>query len=136
MPPSMAAPGMAAPNVYQENIDFNISIPDRFFRLTCDKVPATNNIAMQAKVPLGGIVRPLALCPPGEEEVPSIHPGSAGIIRCKRCRAYINAFVHWIDHGRSWRCNICARINNTHAAYFSHLDDNKFRSNRFEHPEL
>jgi len=136
MPPSMGAPGMAAPNVYQENIDFNIAIPDRFFRLTCDKIPATNNIAMQAKVPLGGIVRPLALCPLGEEEIPSIHPGSAGIIRCKRCRAYINAFVHWIDHGRSWRCNICAQINNTQAAYFSHLDDNGFRSDRFERPEL
>eukprot|EP00536_Pseudo-nitzschia_multiseries_P012386 jgi/Psemu1/320236/estExt_fgenesh1_pm.C_4710001 len=123
-------------NVYQENIDFNITIPDRFFRLTCDKIPATNNIAMQSKVPLGGVVRPLAPCPDDEEEVPTIQPGSAGIIRCKRCRTYMNAFVHWIDHGRSWRCNICAQINNTPSAYFCHLDEHGFRSDRFDRPEL
>merc|ERR1719261_823444 len=111
------APGMAPqPNVYQENIDFNIKIPERFFKLSCDHIPATNNVAMQAKVPLGGVVRPLAPCPDGEYEVDTIQPGSAGIIRCKRCRTYINAFVNWIDHGRSWRCNICAQINNTPSA--------------------
>jgi len=130
-------PGMSQKQrVYQENIDFDILIPDRFFRLTCDKVPATNSVAIQAKVPLGGVVRPLAPCPDGEEEVETIQPGSAGIIRCKRCRTYINAFVHWIDHGRSWRCNICAQVNNTPSAYFCHLDDEGFRSDRFERPEL
>jgi protein transport protein SEC24 len=135
--PGSMAPGMAPQhNVYQENIDFNISIPDRFFRMTCDKIPATNNVAIQAKVPLGGVVRPLAPCPEGEEEVDTIQPGSAGIIRCKRCRTYVNAFVHWIDHGRSWRCNICAQVNNTPSAYFCHLDDEGFRSDRFERPEL
>jgi len=141
--PGGMAPGMPMPmasqqqNVYQENIDFNITIPDRFFRMTCDKIPATNNIAIQAKVPLGGVVRPLApSTTEGEDEVPTIQPGSAGIIRCKRCRTYINAFVHWIDHGRSWRCNICAQINNTPSAYFCHLDDHGFRSDRFDRPEL
>jgi protein transport protein SEC24 len=123
-------------NVYQENIDFNITIPERFFRLTCDKIPATNNIAMAAKVPLGGVVRPLAPCPDGEEEVDTIQPGSAGIIRCKRCRTYVNAFVHWLEHGRSWRCNICAQVNTTPSAYFCHLDDEGFRRDRFERPEL
>jgi Sec23/Sec24 zinc finger len=27
--------------------------------------------------------------------------GSAGIVRCKRCRTYINPFVTWTDGGRS-----------------------------------
>jgi len=123
-------------NVYQENIDFNIAIPERFFRLTCDKIPASNNIAMGAKIPLGGVVRPLAPCPDDEEEIDTIQPGSAGIIRCKRCRTYVNAFVHWLEHGRSWRCNICAQINTTPSAYFCHLDDEGFRRDRFERPEL
>lgn len=26
-----------------------------------------------------------------------------GIIRCKRCRTYINPFVTWADNGRRWR---------------------------------
>lgn len=136
MPPGMPQGMAPQQNVYQDNIDFNITIPDRFFRMTCDKVPATSNIAMQSKVPLGGVVRPLAPCGPDDDEIPTIQPGTAGIIRCKRCRTYINAFVNWVDHGRSWRCNICAQINNTPSAYFCHLDDNGFRSDRFERPEL
>ena len=28
---------------------------------------------------------------------------SLGIIRCKRCRTYINPFVTWADNGRRWR---------------------------------
>lgn len=142
-PPGVGmAPGMAPGhhqsqhNVYQENIDFNITIPERFFRLTCDKIPASNSIAMGAKVPIGGIVRPLAPCPDEEEDVITIQPGSAGIIRCKRCRTYVNAFVHWLEHGRSWRCNICAQVNTTPSAYFCHLDDEGFRRDRFERPEL
>lgn len=131
------APGMAPqPNIYNENIDFNVQIPDRFFRMTCDKIPATNSVAIAAKVPLGGVVRPLAPTADGEEEVDTIQPGTAGIIRCKRCRTYVNAFVQWLDHGRSWRCNICAQVNNTPSAYFCHLDDDGFRSDRLERPEL
>lgn len=130
-PPGGVPGGMLPPN-----IDFDIKINPRFFSLTTDKISATNNVAIQAKVPLGGVIRPLAPLSEGEEEVPTIQPGTAGIIRCKRCRTYINAFVEWLDHGRSWRCNICGQINNTPSAYFCHLDDDGFRSDRFERPEL
>ena len=33
------------------------------------------------------------------------------IVRCKRCRAYINPFVTFQDQGVRWRCNICFSIN-------------------------
>mmetsp|Transcript_52422 Transcript_52422/g.126887 ORF Transcript_52422/g.126887 Transcript_52422/m.126887 type:complete len:1184 (+) Transcript_52422:261-3812(+) len=135
------APGMQQQQqqpqqLYQENIDFNIKIPDRLFRLTCDKIPQTNQVAASSRVPLGGILRPLAPCPDGEEDVDTVQPGQAGIIRCKRCRTYINAFVHWVEHGRRWRCNICGQMNDTPAAYFCHLDDQGLRRDRFERPEL
>ena len=137
-PGAMAGPaqGGGAQQLYQENIDFNIKIPDRLFRLTCSKIPQTNGTAMSCKVPLGGVLRPLAPCPDDEEDVDTVQPGSAGIIRCKRCRTYINAFVHWVEHGRRWRCNICAQMNDTPAAYFCHLDDQGLRRDRFERPEL
>ena len=32
--------------------------------------------------------------------VPVSQMGSAGIVRCKRCRTYINPFVTWTDGGR------------------------------------
>ncbi|KAL3938641.1 MAG: hypothetical protein SGARI_001666, partial [Bacillariaceae sp.] len=91
---------------------------------------------MNCKVPLGGVLRPLAPCPDDEEDVDVVQPGNAGIIRCKRCRTYINAFVHWVEHGRRWRCNICAQMNDTPAAYFCHLDEQGLRRDRFERPEL
>lgn len=138
----MGAPGMQQPQqqqqqqLYQENIDFSIKIPDRLFQLTCGKIPQTNQVAANSRVPLGGILRPLAPCAEGDEDVDTVQPGQAGIIRCKRCRTYINAFVHWVEHGRRWRCNICGQMNDTPAAYFCHLDDQGLRRDRFERPEL
>lgn len=133
-PAGMGATGQA--QLYQEVIDFNIKIPDRLFRFTTSKIPQTSAIANACKVPLGGVLRPLAPVADDEEEVDTVQPGSAGIIRCKRCRTYINAFVHWVEHGRRWRCNICAMMNDTPAAYFCHLDEEGLRRDRFERPEL
>lgn len=33
------------------------------------------------------------------------------IVRCRRCRTYINAFVMFTDGGRRWRCNVCSLLN-------------------------
>lgn len=138
MSPPGVAPGMAAQQqqLYQEVIDYNIKIPERVFRFTTTKIPQTQNIAHGCKVPLGGVLRPLAPVGDDDEDVDMVQPGSAGIIRCKRCRTYINAFVHWVEHGRRWRCNICAQMNDTPAAYFCHLDEGGLRKDRFERPEL
>lgn len=136
VPGMQQAPAAPQQQLYQEVIDYNIKIPERLFRLTCDKIPQTNQVAASSRVPLGGVLRPLAPCPDGEEDVDTVQPGQAGIIRCKRCRTYINAFVHWVEHGRRWRCNICAQMNDTPAAYFCHLDDQGLRRDRFERPEL
>jgi Sec23/Sec24 zinc finger len=38
--------------------------------------------------------------------------GSAGIVRCKRCRTYINPFVTWTDGGR---CGPPCTSNCSHA---------------------
>lgn len=118
-----------------DNIDYSIHIPERIFRLACGKLPQSANQATACKAPLGGILRPLA--PLVEhEEVDTVQPGTAGIVRCKRCRTYINAFVSWSEHGRKWRCNICGQINDCPSAYFCHLDEQGLRQDRFDRPEL
>ena len=138
-PAAPGAPGMApqatAPQ-FNENIDTSVKIPERLVRLSCDKVAQTAQTAAHTKIPFGGVMRPLA--PDGEDDevIETVQPGTAGIIRCKRCRTYINAFVSWSEHGRRWRCNICAQINDCPAAYFCHLDDKGLRRDRFERPEL
>jgi protein transport protein SEC24 len=135
--PPGAVPGMApaAPAV-NENIDFNIKIPDNLFRLTAQKLPQTAAQASSSKIPFGAILRPLA--PEGQQDEPvdTVQPGQAGIIRCKRCRTYINPFVTWTEHGRRWRCNICSQVNDVPSAYFCHLDEQGLRRDRFDRPEL
>ncbi len=114
--------------------DYSVKIPERIFQMTSSQIPNSQNVG--GKVPLGGLLRPLAPPLPGEEDVPVIQPGSAGIVRCKRCRTYINAHVSWVDNGRRWRCNICAQLNECPAAYFCHLDSDGERRDREQRPEL
>ncbi|KAL7555846.1 hypothetical protein ACA910_017349 [Epithemia clementina (nom. ined.)] len=142
-PPAQAgvpgAGGMsAAPPMINENIDFSIQVPKRFFRLTAERLPQTAAMATSSKIPFGAVIRPLApeAEEEGEEEIATVQPGTAGIIRCKKCRTYINAFVTWSDHGRRWRCNICAQMNDCPSAYFCHLDDTGCRQDRYDRPEL
>ena len=52
-------------------------------------------------MPVGLIVHPMADEAHGRE-VPLINLGSAGIIRCRKCRTYMNPFVQWTDSGRRW----------------------------------
>ena len=44
-------------------------------------------------------------------EVPVVNFGDCHIIRCKRCRTYINPYVVFIDGGKRWKCNICYFYN-------------------------
>lgn len=124
-------PGAPAAPV-NENIDYSVAIPDRLMRWPCGALPQTAAMANASKIPFGGVLRPMAT----QEDIPTVVPGQAGIVRCKRCRTYINAFVSWSEHGRRWRCNICAQINDTPSAYFCHLDEQGLRRDRLERPEL
>lgn len=69
-------------------------------------------------------------------EIEVVDFGATGIVRCKRCRTYINPYVTWADNGRRWRCNICGMQNDVPSTYFSHLDNNGHRRDRDQRPEL
>lgn len=131
-PVAAPMPG-AGPAPTNENIDYTVAIPERLMRWSCGKLPQTAAMANASKIPFGGILRPMADL---EDEIDTVVPGQAGIVRCKRCRTYINAFVSWSEHGRRWRCNICGQVNDTPSAYFCHLDDLGLRRDRMERPEL
>jgi protein transport protein SEC24 len=135
--PQMPGASLAAPTM-NENIDYSVVIPSHLCRWTSGHLPSTAAMATASKIPLGAVMRPLALSPEFDDEhsIPTVQPGTAGIVRCKRCRTYINAFVTWSEHGRRWRCNICAQINDCPSAYFCHLDELGLRRDRLERPEL
>ena len=66
----------------------------------------------------------------GNDSIDVVDFGTTGIMRCKRCRTYINPYVTWADNGRRWKCNICGILNDVPTAYFSHLDANGQRRDR------
>lgn len=133
------AVGAAGPaqigGVFEDNVDLSIKIPKSMFRFTA-KMPFSSSMAATCKVPIGGVIRPYALPAEGEDDIDIVHPGAAGIIRCKRCRTYVNAFVSWLENGRRWRCNICNQINDCPSAYFCHLDEKNRRRDAAQRPEL
>jgi len=140
-PPGQGQPGMGmgvAPNAPGGaiDVDYKNVIPGAIFRPTTTMIPSTASMASSFKVPCGGILRPFANPGEGEGDIDVVHPSAAGIVRCKRCRTYINAFVSWLENGRRWRCNICSQLNETASAYFCHLDERNQRRDKEQRPEL
>jgi protein transport protein SEC24 len=129
--PASAATG--AQTFMEENPDWSIKHPEEMLHFTTTQIPQSAQLSTSSKVVLGGVLRPFAQC---KDEVPTITPGPSGIIRCKKCRTYVNAFVSWFDNGRRWRCNICGQPNDCPSGYFCHLGDNNERRDKYDRPEL
>ncbi|KAI5065089.1 hypothetical protein GOP47_0019784 [Adiantum capillus-veneris] len=107
----------------------------RYFRLTCSSLPNSQSLAARWHLPLGAVAHPLAQ-PPENEEVPVIDFGSSGIIRCRRCRTYINPFAVFTDNGRRWKCNLCSLNNEVPSEYYCPVDQTGRRTDANERPEL
>jgi len=114
-------------------VDLSIKVPREFLKCTVEKIPRSSTMAAATKLPMGGIIRPLS---PHAPPVAVINPSASGIVRCKRCRTYMNPYVSWTENGRSWRCNICGQRNDVPSAYFCHLDEQGKRRDREQRPEL
>jgi len=109
----------------------------RFMRLTVNAAPASTAALTASGLTFGAVIQPLA--PPrlpGEGEVPVVSFGTSGVVRCRRCRTYINPFVQWTDGGRRWKCNMCYLINEVASDYFGPLDSYGRRTDAGERPEL
>ncbi|KAH1121200.1 hypothetical protein J1N35_004360 [Gossypium stocksii] len=104
------------------------SLPPRFGDPSVLSSPITS-------VPPSRVVCPLVEAPEGEE-VPVINFTSAGTIRCRRCRTYVNPYVTFIDVGRKWRCNICSLPKDVPGEYFANLDATGRRIDLDQRPEL
>ena len=131
VPGMQGAPAQGYVDTY---VNFENVIPKEIFQSTTSMLPNSAAMAASCKVPTGGILCPFAN--PVGEDLDIVAPGAAGIIRCKRCRTYVNAFVSWLENGRRWRCNICSQVNETPSAYFCHLDEKNQRRDAAQRPEL
>ncbi|KAI3449692.1 hypothetical protein Pfo_006357 [Paulownia fortunei] len=125
--------GDVEPKSFAEMYPMNCS--SRFLRLMTSGIPNSQSLASRWHLPIGAVVCPLAEAPVGEE-VPIVNFATTGIIRCRRCRTYVNPYVTFTDNGRKWRCNICSLLNDVPSEYFSHLDASGRRVDLDQRPEL
>lgn len=66
---------------------------------TLNAVPQSETLLHNSKIPLGLVISPHRTLADGEEAVPTVQDGV--ISRCRRCRAYINPYVQFMDGGRT-----------------------------------
>ena len=124
-------------------MDTSIVCNPKFMRANVTKIVNTQQQFQGCKLPVGVVCQPMAHHSEtvnnnggASEPLELVDFGATGIIRCKRCRAYINCYVTWTDNGRRWRCNFCGMLNDVPSSYFSHLDQNGQRRDKLQRPEL
>ena len=95
--------------------DYGVVSNANFVRMTVSQMPNSTATKAKAALPLGAVIQPLAHT---DEPVPVVEPGDCGVVRCRRCRTYVNAFVRFIDSGRRWKCNVCGLSNDVPSDYY------------------
>eukprot|EP00761_Pharyngomonas_kirbyi_P013520 gb/GECH01013549.1/.p1 GENE.gb/GECH01013549.1/~~gb/GECH01013549.1/.p1 ORF type:complete len:878 (+),score=189.28 gb/GECH01013549.1/:1-2634(+) len=117
-----------------EDIDISqVQSSSKFMRMTTQVMPQNPSLLKKWGLPLGCVIQPFAET---EDEVPLVNFGRAGVVRCRRCRAYINPFAKFIEGGRRWTCPMCNYTNDVHMDYYSNLDSNGNRTDLASRPEL
>eukprot|EP00397_Hematodinium_sp_SG-2012_P002207 GEMP01002213.1.p1 GENE.GEMP01002213.1~~GEMP01002213.1.p1 ORF type:complete len:1042 (+),score=152.49 GEMP01002213.1:405-3530(+) len=107
-----------------------------FVRPTFFRMPSSVSLAQRLDFPMGFIVQPLAPVLEGQIEVPLIYSADVGIVRCNRCRAYVNPYAKFIDDGTRWTCNLCGFSSETPSHYYCDLDTSGKRRDCESRPEL
>ncbi|KAI8613402.1 hypothetical protein BC830DRAFT_1161697 [Chytriomyces sp. MP71] len=107
--------------------------PPSYKRCTMTAIPQTQPVLAKCKIPLGLIVTPYRTLQPGEEPVPVVNPPQ--IVRCRRCRAYINPWVQFVEQGTRWKCNMCFLTNEV-PGFFDWDGEARQQVDRMKRPEL
>ncbi|KAJ3103950.1 COPII subunit [Physocladia obscura] len=102
-------------------------------RCTLNSIPQAQAVLNKTKIPFGLIVTPYRSLLPGEEAVPIVN--SPQIIRCRRCRTYINPWVQFVEQGTRWKCNMCFLTNEV-PAFFDWDSESRQQVDRMKRFEL
>ncbi len=87
----------------------------QYFRSTLNVIPNTSSLLKKSKLPFAIVVRPYITLHDSDNQIPVV--SDCVIARCRRCRAYINPFIHFTENGRRWRCNFCGLLNDVPSAF-------------------
>ncbi|KAJ3166384.1 COPII subunit [Geranomyces variabilis] len=105
----------------------------KYKRCTMNAIPQTMALMSKCTIPLGLLVTPYRHILAGEDPVPLINPPQ--IVRCRRCRTYINPWVQFVEQGSRWKCNLCFLTNEV-PTFFDWDPDTRAHVDRMTRPEL
>lgn len=108
----------------------------RFMRPTLSHIPASGELLATSAIPFAVLVQPFAMQHELEEPVPVVDYGETGPMRCESCKAYVNPFFRFIEHGRRVVCNMCQHVNEVPPDFVCHLGHDGKRVDWQERPEL
>lgn len=108
----------------------------RFIRSTMYNVPCTADMLKSSHIPFALSLSPFAELGPQEHPPPLVDLGELGPVRCKRCKAYMNSFMQFIDGGRRFQCVFCGAATDVPNEYFAHLDHTGRRVDTYNRAEL
>ncbi|KAL7753855.1 COPII subunit [Sorochytrium milnesiophthora] len=111
---------------------FNVC-PPAFKRSTINVIPQTGSLLNKSRVPLALVIAPFRTLDEGEPEVPVINTQT--IVRCRKCRTYINPYVQFLDKGQRWKCNLCYYPNDVPEAFDFDFQSQQY-VDRWQRPEL
>jgi len=107
-----------------------------FMRSTMYNIPCSSDMLKNSHIPMALTISPFAKLLPEEAAPPIINLGEIGPVRCKRCKAYMNPFMMFIDGGRRFQCAFCGAATDVPTEYFAHLDHTGRRTDSYDRPEL
>lgn len=105
--------------------------PD-YIRCTLNAVPKTSALLKKSKLPFALVIRPYQHLQDKINPPPLNEDGL--VVRCRRCRGYMNPFVTFLEQGRRWRCNFCRLANDVPMQFDQSY--NGTPANRFERNEI
>jgi len=108
----------------------------RFIRSTMYNIPCTADMLKNSHIPFALSVTPFAEVGSQEQPPPLVDLGELGPVRCKRCKAYMNPFMQFIDGGRRFQCVFCGAATDVPSEYFAHLDHTGRRTDCYNRAEL
>lgn len=80
-------------------------------RCTLTSMPTTQSILNKSKLPLALVMAPYRSFRESDGDMPVPVVEDSVIARCRRCRAYINPYVTFIEGGNRWKCCMCGLSN-------------------------
>lgn len=125
-------PLVTTPFITQDQGNCNPS----FMRSTMYNIPCTSDMLKSSHIPLALNISPFAKLQPEESPPPKVDLGELGPVRCKRCKAYMNPYMMFIDGGRRFQCVFCGAATDVPNEYFAHLDHTGRRTDCYDRAEL